>query len=51
MAELPFVDEHALEVDAPPELAWEAIVAMTRGAFSGRGGAPSPAWSAASKPG
>jgi hypothetical protein len=38
LAELPFVDEHTVEVDAPPELAWEAIVAVTRGAFSGRGG-------------
>jgi hypothetical protein len=35
--ELPFVDEHAVEVDAPPERAWDAIVAVSRNAFGGRG--------------
>jgi hypothetical protein len=38
LSKLPFVDEQTVEVDAAPELAWEAIVAVTRGAFSGRGG-------------
>lgn len=28
--ELPFIDEHSLAVEAPPELVWEAIVEVTR---------------------
>ena len=38
MAQLPFVDEHAVEVDAPPERAWDAVVAVTGRAFGGSGG-------------
>ena len=38
LPELPHVDEHAVEVAAPPEAAWEAVLAGMRGAF-GRSGA------------
>jgi Protein of unknown function (DUF2867) len=37
LAELPFVDEHAVDVDAPPERAWNATVAVSRNAFGGSG--------------
>jgi hypothetical protein len=36
--ELPFVDEHSLEIDAPPERVWDAAVAISRGAFGTSGG-------------
>jgi hypothetical protein len=39
VAELPFVDEHSVDVDAPAAVAWDAAVANARGAFgSGAGG-------------
>lgn len=37
MDDLPFVDEHAVDVAAPPERAWEALVAVLPRAFGGRG--------------
>jgi hypothetical protein len=38
LAELPFVDEHSLEIDAPPERVWDAVVAFSTGAFGTGGG-------------
>jgi hypothetical protein len=38
LAELPFVDEHTVEVDAPAEPAWDAVLATTRSAFGGGAG-------------
>ncbi len=35
-SELPFVDEHALVIDAPPEPVWEALLASVAPAFEGR---------------
>jgi hypothetical protein len=37
LAELPFVDEHAVEVDAAPERAWDAVIAVSRSHFGGGG--------------
>lgn len=31
---LPFVDEHGVEVAAPPEAVWEALCRVAEGAFS-----------------
>jgi hypothetical protein len=36
-ADLPSVDERSVEIEAPPELAWEALVEVVPGAFSGPG--------------
>jgi hypothetical protein len=33
LAELPFVDEHSMEIDAPPERVWEAVLAVSSGSF------------------
>jgi hypothetical protein len=38
LGELPFVDEHAVDVDAPPERTWDAVVAVSRNAFGGGAG-------------
>ena len=32
---LPAIDEHAVEVDAPPPATWDALVAIVGGAFGG----------------
>jgi hypothetical protein len=37
LGELPFVDEHAVDVDAPAERTWDAVVAVSRNAFGGGG--------------
>ena len=37
-AELPFIDEHAVEIDAPPERVWPALCGVAGGSF-GRPGA------------
>lgn len=37
-AELPFVDEHSIGIDASPEVTWPALVHVTTGAFAGRRG-------------
>jgi len=31
---LPFIDEHGVEVEAPPEVVWEALCRVAEGAFS-----------------
>jgi hypothetical protein len=31
---LPFVDEHGVEIAAPPEVVWEALVRVADGSFS-----------------
>jgi hypothetical protein len=36
LPELPFVDEHTIAVDAPPERAWDAVVAVSGRATGGR---------------
>ena len=33
LPELPHVDEHSLDVDAPPEAAWAAVLAVLRAGF------------------
>lgn len=33
-ASLPFVDEHGVEIAAPPEVAWEALCRVAEGSFS-----------------
>jgi hypothetical protein len=33
---LPFVDEHAVEIAAPPEVVWEALCRVAEGSFSAR---------------
>jgi hypothetical protein len=35
-AGLPFVDEHAIDVSATPERAWDAVVAVVSRSFGGR---------------
>ena len=37
--DLPFIDEHAIEVAAPPERAWEAVRQTVSRSFSGRSAA------------
>ncbi len=32
---LPFVDEHAIEIDAPPETTWDALCEVVGGSFGG----------------
>lgn len=36
LQELPHVDEHVVDVAAPPEAAWAAVLAVLRGAFGRR---------------
>ena len=36
MSDLPFVDEHGLVIDAPPEQVWEALLAVVPKTFDGR---------------
>jgi Polyketide cyclase / dehydrase and lipid transport len=36
-AELPFVDEHTIAIDAAPSAVWPALVDVTSGSFGGRG--------------
>lgn len=38
--ELPFVDEHARDLDAPPAVVWQALGAVVAGSFGGARGAP-----------
>ena len=37
--DLPFIDEHAIEVAAPPERAWEAVSQTVSRSFDGRSAA------------
>jgi hypothetical protein len=33
---LPFIDEHSLEIDAPPERVWKALMPVVAGSVNGR---------------
>ncbi len=37
MERLPYIDEHAVEVDAAREEAWSALIGVVRGSFAGEG--------------
>ena len=37
LPDLPHVDEHAVDVDAPPEAAWAAVLAVLHAGFGGSG--------------
>lgn len=39
MERLPYIDEHVRQVDAAPEVVWDAVLRVLRGSFGGAGAA------------